>query len=143
MDHPKIENPKFIIAASVFVMLLFCIVSAFAATPVGKTWQESDAVQVCPDGRRGTKCFGLATITLTWETPVEREDGSPLPFSEISHYVITQQRNTGPVTSIAVARSNIFVLRHMPAGTYTFAIATVDSDGFIGNFSSSIQETIN
>ena len=138
-----IEDPKTIIRLSVVLLLSFLVASAFAATPVGKNHTKDAYTQLCPNGKRGANCFTTANIELTWDTPTLREDDSALPITEISHYVITMQRDSGPVVTISVAKKNSFNLKFMPSGTYTFAIATVDSDRVRGNFSDSIQVTIN
>lgn len=137
------EEPKTIIRLSVVLLLSFLVASAFAATPVAKTWSKAESTIDCGNGRRGTKCFQLATINLEWDHPTRREDDSPLALTEVSHYVITMQKDGGDVKTFAVAKSTSFTLRYMPAGVYSFAIATVDSDRLRGNFSTTIQVTVN
>lgn len=141
MTNP--EEPKNIVRLSALLLLSFALASAYGASPVGKTWTKSESTLDCGNGRRGTKCFELATINLTWDHPTQREDDSPMSLSEVSHYIIQMQRDGGAVKTLAVAKSTSFTLRHMPAGVYTFAIATVDSDRLRGNFSTTIQVTVN
>ena len=88
----------------------------------------------------------LATsIALSWDTPTEREDGSYLSPEEISGYQIYLE------LSEAMIQESLWVsgelqsveLNEMPAGTYRFAIATIDSDGVQGKTSEWISLQIN
>lgn len=113
-----------------------------APTPQGKTWGGSEGLLDCGNGRFGSSCPTTATITLTWDTPTQREDNSLLPVTEIQGYVITKQRNSGPVEHRTVTRINTVKFEGLPEGVYTFSIATVDSDGFRGDFSTPITQEV-
>ena len=126
-----------------FVSFLAASSLSYAAVPSDKVFNSNLSPFTCSDGRKGSKCFTFATIILTWDTPTQRVDGSSLSFNEISHYIIRKQRDAGVVVSMTVAKKNSIHLRYMPSGTYTFTIATVDSDRLRGPFSDSIQVTIN
>lgn len=139
----KPEEPKTIVRLSVVLLFSVLLATAYGATPVGKTHTKDTYTQLCPNGKRGANCFTTANIQLTWDHPAERIDDSVMPFTEISHYVVSMQRDSGPVVMITVAKKTSFNLKFMPSGTYTFAIATVDSDRLRGPFSDSIQVTIN
>lgn len=129
---------KFLIIIAAFVLST----PSLAASVVGKSWSKQESTIDCGNGRRGTKCFSYANIELTWDTPVEREDGASLPLHEILYYIISKSKDGGQKEFIAVPRVNSFTLRFMPTGVYTFEISTVDSDRLQGNFSDSIQVTI-
>jgi hypothetical protein len=111
-----------------------------AATPVPSN--HSNYPVTCPDGSQGVECVELKSVELTWDTPVEREDGSPLSFNEISHYVIQYGLTENSISTIAVAKSNSVTLRSLPSGVYFFRIATVDSDKTQGQFSADISQTL-
>lgn len=85
------------------------------------------------------------TISLTWETPAEREDGSYLSPEEISGYQIYLELSEAMIQeSIWVSGELQYVeLNEMPAGSYRFAIATIDSDGVEGQTSEWISLQIN
>ena len=86
-----------------------------------------------------------STIELTWDIPQAREDGSDLALYEINGYVIaygTDQDNLSNQLSVDGASSTITMLENLASGTYYFAIATVDSDGVQGEYSSIIQQSI-
>lgn len=87
----------------------------------------------------------LASIELTWDTPTQREDGSPLSFSEIQSYVIEYG------TSLTKLQNRLYIVNQLPnstvinellPGTLFLRIATIDSDGVQGTFSDTISITI-
>lgn len=76
---------------------------------------------------------GSAAITLTWETPYERADGSALGLSEIAGYRIYY----GETTNVYSQRIDIddptvteIVLQGIiPKGDYFIVMTTIDSAG--------------
>lgn len=87
----------------------------------------------------------VASIELTWNVPEQREDGSSLPLYEIDGYVIAYGANQNELTNQLVvdgASTTSTVLENLNSGTYYFSIATVDSDGVQGAYSSVIQQSI-
>lgn len=87
----------------------------------------------------------LSSIDLSWDIPTAREDGSALELYEIDGYVIAYGTASGNLTetlSVTGGGETEATISDLPAGTYYFAIATVDSDGVQGAFSSEIQQTV-
>jgi len=87
----------------------------------------------------------IASIDLSWDIPTEREDGSALALHEINGYEIRYGTSSGNLTETVAINGGGetgATIEDLPAGTYFFAIATIDSDGVRGNFSGEIQETI-
>lgn len=83
-----------------------------------------------------------ADVQLTWGTPTEREDGTPLAAEEIGSYVIEYgQEETSLGQSVTVEGTlNTTDINGLPNGTTQyFRIATVDSDGLRGEFSDTIN----
>lgn len=86
-----------------------------------------------------------ADIILTGDVPTQREDGSPLPVSEISGYQIIYGdtpdglNQTYTITTPDKVEATI---EDFDPGTYYFAVATVDSDGIRGNFSEVISAVV-
>jgi len=132
----------FSLLIAVFITCALLALPVWAASPVGKTHRMQDYTQDCGNGRRGTKCIELYTINLSWDTPTQREDSSPLPRNEIFYYVLQYERGSGVTVQLAVSPGTEFQLYGMPAGAYTFRIATVDSDRQQGNFSDDISLTV-
>lgn len=140
----KTEDSKTIIRWSVALLASFLFVSAFAATPVGKTWSKAESIIDCGNGRRGTKCFELRTVNLTWDTPTQREDGSPLGISEISLYVLQREREGSIITiQTHVGKGVSTSVKNLPLGNYTFRIATMDSDRITGAWSPDLLVPVN
>ena len=86
-----------------------------------------------------------SSIELTWDIPQAREDGSDLSLGEIDGYVIvygTDANNLSNQLVVEGASNTSAQLLDLASGTYYFAIATVDSDGVQGAYSSVIQQSI-
>jgi hypothetical protein len=87
----------------------------------------------------------LSSIELSWDTPKQREDGSPLAFSEIQSYIIEYGNNSTNLQNrveIDNILPNMFILDELSPGTLFLRIATVDSDSRQGAFSQTISITI-
>lgn len=88
----------------------------------------------------------LPAIALSWDIPTQREDGQTLGLAEIQGYAIeygTSLSNLDSYVQIEGATNTQTRLEHLDAGTYHFRIATIDSDGVAGDYSSPISITIN
>tara|TARA_R110001592_G_scaffold38315_2_gene126489 strand:- start:30962 stop:31963 length:1002 start_codon:yes stop_codon:yes gene_type:complete len=86
-----------------------------------------------------------SSIELTWDIPEAREDGSDLALGEINGYVIaygSDENNMSTQLTVEGASTTNTVLENLTTGTYFFSIATVDSDGVQGAYSSVIQQSI-
>ncbi len=86
-----------------------------------------------------------ASIELSWDIPLQREDGSALELYEINGYVIAYGTNSGNLTNqvqVSGASQTSALIEELNAGTYYFAIATVDSEGVQGNYSEEISQTV-
>jgi hypothetical protein len=65
------------------------------------------------------------SVTLTWTAPTQRENGDPLPISEISHFLLEYIDR-----SFEIPRDQTsFVVNGLPAGEITFSLWTVDAEG--------------
>ena len=92
-----------------------------------------------------TKIQIASSIELTWDIPQAREDGSDLSLGEINGYVIVYGTDEASLSNQLVvdgASNTVAQLLDLASGTYYFAIATVDSDGVQGAYSSVIQQSI-
>ena len=86
-----------------------------------------------------------SSIELTWDIPQAREDGSDLPLGEINGYLIVygiDENNLSNQLVVEGASNTMAQVLDLASGTYYFAIATVDSDGVQGAYSSVIQQSI-
>ncbi|KZX78961.1 hypothetical protein A3715_09040 [Oleiphilus sp. HI0009] len=94
----------------------------------------------------GSNDTSSRSISLSWDIPVEREDGSDLELYEINGYVIKYGSSAGGMANtINISGGNVtqYTLDNLNSGTYYFAIATVDSDDVQGEFSSTISAGVN
>jgi hypothetical protein len=85
-------------------------------------------------------------VTLSWDIPTEREDGSALALFEIDGYVIRYGTAANSLSNeLEVVGSGVTsqVISDLVQGSYYFAIATVDSDGVQGSFSSTVSVQVN
>jgi hypothetical protein len=86
-----------------------------------------------------------SSIELTWDIPQAREDGSDLPLGEINGYLIVygnDENNLSNQLVVEGASNAMAQIVDLASGTYYFAIATVDSDGVQGAYSSVIQQSL-
>lgn len=84
-------------------------------------------------------------VSLSWDIPSEREDGSALAMHEIKGYVIHYGNASGQLDqslTVEGGGATTAEVEGLLAGTYYFAIATVDSDDVRGEFSAEISTTI-
>jgi hypothetical protein len=86
-------------------------------------------------------------ITLSWVAPTTRENGDALLFSEIDGYEIyyfkdgTSEDND-QLVSITDPNTVDTTISNLTAGTYYFAIATLDSEGLYSDTSDYVELVI-
>ena len=74
-------------------------------------------------------------VTITWDTPTARTDGTPLPLEQIAHYrlyvddVLLPEAINAGLTTTALT---------LAAGTRCFKMTTVDLDGRESAFSNEV-----
>ena len=88
----------------------------------------------------------MRDISLSWEIPLEREDGTPLELYEIDGYKIaygTSASQLDTFVSVTGAAVTDYMFSSLLAGVYYFAIATIDSDGVQGRYSEPVQVVVN
>lgn len=138
----RFEEPKTIIRLSVVLLFSFLVVSTFAATPVGKTWSKAESTIDCGNGRRGTKCFELRTVNLTWDHPTQWVNDSPLALSEVAHYVIQIERAGVALIIQKSVGKGTATTEPAISGDYTYRMATMTSDKQLGPFSEDVFLTV-
>ena len=83
-----------------------------------------------------------ASIELSWDIPVARENGDSLGINDIEGYRIQYGLNaTSPENSIQIAGATTtsHTIEDLFPGTYYLRIATIDSDGIQGAYSAMIS----
>lgn len=86
-----------------------------------------------------------ANVSLNWGIPLHREDGSELELYEIDGYVVaygTDAENLDNTVDVTGAAETSLVISDLPLDTYYFAIATIDNEGVVGNFSDVIAQQV-
>jgi len=85
-----------------------------------------------------------ADVLLTYDTPTQREDGTALPFEEISGYKLYSSHNGVDSSIVNIPPGqNSYQFLDQPTGDYVYQISTVDSDGLEGNKSPTVLVEIN
>lgn len=88
------------------------------------------------------------SVRISWAAPVTRADGSALPASAVAGYRLFYTRdNSDPsqdtVISIENGRTASTIISLSVAGTYTFAITAIDSEGTESALSSPVTVSLN
>ena len=85
-----------------------------------------------------------ADVEVSWDWPTTRENGEFLEMSEIAGARLRYQR-TGdePTLLILPGLDNAYTVEKLPPGTWSFAVATEDTDGLMSSYSNSNGVIIN
>ena len=88
------------------------------------------------------------SVRLSWAAPTTRADGTALPASALTGYRVFYTRDGSnqsedTVVTVDGGNSTTLVLSLSIAGTYTFAITAIDSDGGESALSAPASITIN
>ena len=85
--------------------------------------------------------YASAGALLSWDRPTRRENGDPLALDEIAGFEITITSESG---SNVVKVGNILSYKfdELDAGTYTFSIKTIDTNGLASAESKQALKTI-
>ncbi|HFD79524.1 MAG TPA: hypothetical protein ENK05_03880 [Gammaproteobacteria bacterium] len=79
------------------------------------------------------------SVTLKWNAPVMRSDGTPLTMAEIAGYTVyygTEPGNYTESVDINDAYTTSITISDLPLGTYYFVLTTRDTDGRESSYSS-------
>ena len=84
-------------------------------------------------------------VTLSWQVPTQREDGTALEFDDIKNYRIYSGTNANSMTNVIVVDdpNQVNYSETLLEGTYYYAISTVTQDGVEGPKSGTISLTVN
>ncbi|MEH6912308.1 MAG: fibronectin type III domain-containing protein [Oceanicoccus sp.] len=115
----------------------------------GGSSSGSSSQSAVSDGTSNTSTPSAKTvdITLSWVAPTTRENGDALLFSEINGYEIyyfkdgSDQQND-QVVSITNPNTVETTITNLTAGTYYFAIATLDIAGLSSDTSDYVELVI-
>lgn len=77
-------------------------------------------------------------VNLSWDRPVERENGSVLAADEIEAYVI-EHDNLGVIESYTVGGDELNMSLRITKGLHRFRIATLDTEGVLGGYSQWVE----
>lgn len=70
------------------------------------------------------------SLTWTWTTPTQREDGTALPLSEIKEYKVNWTLNGTALTPVIIPGTlTTYTLSGLAPGRYCANLTTVDTDG--------------
>ena len=86
----------------------------------------------------------IADINLSWVAPAEREDNSSISLSEIAGYQVFYGKEQGLYSSSITINDGTatgYTFTSLPAGTYYFAVTTIDTEGRESQYSAEIMIT--
>ena len=106
--------------------------TAAAKEPDPITEPDTDEPEPVP-----TAEFASADISLNWQAPLSREDGSALPITAIAGYEISYENSRQQTTIITLnnADSNSYKINDLPPDDYQFAVFAFDTNNAISNAS--------
>jgi hypothetical protein len=99
-------------------------------------------------GGSGTAGGGIvqgAAISLSWNAPYEREDGTPIAMSEIAGYRVYYGMSQGSYTEEVDVKDGSTMevtLDGVASGTYYIVVTTYDVDGRESGYSDEVVKTI-
>ena len=81
--------------------------------------------------------FASADISLSWQIPLSREDGSALPMSAIAGYEISYEnsRQQSTVITLNNAESNSYKINDLQPDDYQFAVFAFDTNNAVSDAS--------
>ena len=85
------------------------------------------------------------TITLSWNAPLKRSDGTPLSLAEIDGYRIHYGKTAGNYTShanLGDGSAQRAILTDLPLGTYYLVMTTYDVNGRESGYSSMVTMNV-
>lgn len=91
-----------------------------------------------------TNSTSTASTTLHWSAPSTRTDGSSVSLPEISSYRLyygPSATNTPNSINISDGTATQYTVT-LPAGTYYFRIAAIDTNGYTGLLSTALKITL-
>jgi hypothetical protein len=110
---------------------------------------NSSGVVLNPEESEGeaapTNPVQLASATLTWSAPTEKENGEILLSEELAGFQIFYGPIDNPyenVVSVDSPYSTSFTIDGLNTGVYAFSIVAIDNAGRASLFSNSIVKTI-
>jgi hypothetical protein len=81
-------------------------------------------------------------VDLSWSVPTQREDGTPLPISELGGYEIAVDCGNGNVMYPVTSGVDTYTINDLPVGTCEFSISAFDTDGLQSAWSEVIATEI-
>lgn len=99
---------------------------------------------VCLDpGFDETPIATLSSVTLSWEIPTTRENGSPLSPEEIAGYILTYGSAEEPAQVLEIEPTLTSTVVELNPGFWTFSIQTLDTDGLLSKPSGEVSVQVN
>jgi hypothetical protein len=92
-----------------------------------------------------TATVQTGSLTMRWQAPVTRTDGTPLSLADINGYRIQYGTSAGDYTSqvnLADGTAQQVTLTDLPLGTYYLVMTTYDVNGLESGYSSEVTRTV-
>ncbi|QIT56350.1 fibronectin type III domain-containing protein [Aquisalimonas sp. 2447] len=91
----------------------------------------------------GASGSGDGEVTLSWERPTSREDGTTFMASEVDHYEIAYGSSSDDYTETFETANTSARINSLPTGeSYYFTVRVRDTSGLISEFAPEISATV-
>ena len=80
-------------------------------------------------------------LTISWDSPTTREDGSALPLEEIDSYTLSHSIDD-VAQPLITTDQNSYTLNDVQNGTHVFRVLTTDTDGLASPYSDPIARNV-
>ena len=93
-------------------------------------------------GSSGTS--GNGQVTLSWERPESREDGTTFMASEVDTYEVAYGSSSGDYTETLETSNTSARINSLPVGeTYYFTVRIRDTNGLTSDYAPEVQAEVN
>ncbi len=109
---------------------------------VGSDDQDNGVAVVSLNGNGITAT--TSDVTLAWDPPTSKTDGSALPPIEINRYVIYYGTSSGNYSqSVNAGNVTQYTVTNLSSGTWYFSVTVIDTSGYESDFSEEVFTQVN
>ena len=85
------------------------------------------------------------SVTVSWQAPESREDGSDFRAADVSHYEVAYGTESGDLTESVtdVKEPSVYINTLQSGETYYFAVRVFDHDGLASQYSEEVSTVVN
>ncbi len=134
-----------LLVASLF--LVGCEDDGDSSLARGESGSDQETAEVEDGNGQGATSESGNFAQLTWQAPVQRENGDSLKDGEISHYLVRwgqdpQKLEQTTEVSCASCQDMEYRVEDLEKGDWYFSVQTVDTDGNVSRRADPVNKTI-